>query len=146
MFLLLLFFSALILFTLRSSISESLFTFFAPLTKIFAFHSPIKLLKLTLWISKGHNNFSENLSPIYRIISEKLFFKTPKLYKEWMGSLTTLPPSNFAVFTALSFVVACKELKIAQAAQINQIFQFNRELKQRRRWRQRERQKGNRLD
>ena len=39
-----------------------------------------------------------------------------------MGSLTTLPPSNFAVFTALSFVVACKELKIAQAAQITKSF------------------------
>ena len=71
--------------------------------------------------------------------------KTPKLYKECMGSLTSLPHSNFAVFTALSFVIACKELKIAQAAQINQIFQFNRELKQRRRRQQRERQKGNRF-
>ena len=77
-----------------------------------------------------------------------MFLKTPKLYEECIGSLTSLPPSNFAVFTALSFVIASKELKIAQAAQINQIFQFNGELKQRprRRQRQRQRQKGSRLD
>ena len=62
------------------------------------------------------------MSPIYRIISEKLVLKTPKLYKECMGSLTSLPSSNFAVFTVLSFVVACKELKIAQAAQITKSF------------------------
>ena len=80
----------------------------------------------------------------------EIIFENPELYKECMGSLTSLPPSNFAVFTALSFVIACHELKIAQAAQINQMLQFNGELKQRRRRRQRqrerERQKGNRSD
>ena len=41
------------------------------------------------------------------------------------GSLTFLPPSNFAVFDAdIYFNTACKELKIAQIAQLNQLFQL----------------------
>ena len=36
------------------------------------------------------------LSSIHRIVSEKLCMKNSKLYKECMGSLTFLPPSNFA--------------------------------------------------
>ena len=41
------------------------------------------------------------------------------------GSLTFLLPSNLAVLMAnISFNVACKELKIAQIAQLNQVFQL----------------------
>ena len=41
------------------------------------------------------------------------------------GSLTFLPPSNFAVLMSnISFNTACKELKIAQIARLNQLFQL----------------------
>ena len=42
------------------------------------------------------------------------------------GSVTFLPPSNFTVFDNLiiSFNIACKELEIAQIAQVNQLFQL----------------------
>ena len=41
------------------------------------------------------------------------------------GLLTFLPHSNFAVLmAAISFVIACVVLKIAQIAEISQIIQF----------------------
>ena len=41
---------------------------------------------------------SENSSPKYRTVSEKLSFKNSKSdYKECMGSLTFLPSRNFTV-------------------------------------------------
>ena len=41
------------------------------------------------------------------------------------GSLTFLPPRNFAVLmTDISFNIAYKELKIAEIAQLNQLFQL----------------------
>ena len=44
------------------------------------------------------------------------------------GSLTFLPPSNLTVFDAwfsdISFNIACKELKIAQLAEVNQLTQL----------------------
>ena len=44
------------------------------------------------------------------------------------GSLTFLPPSNLAVFDGwvsdISFNIACKELKIAQLAEVNQLTQL----------------------
>ena len=50
------------------------------------------------------NSFGENLETLQRIY----------------GLIKVLPPSNFVV---ISFVIACKERKIAQIAQINQISQ-----------------------
>ena len=51
--------------------------------------------------------------------------KNSKLYKESMGSQMFLALSNFAVLeAAISFVITCKELKIAQLALINQLFQL----------------------
>ena len=53
----------------------------------------------------------ENLSPIYRMVSDKLSLKNSKINKECLGSLTFLPPSNFAVFDGCySFVNNWKEL------------------------------------
>ena len=53
----------------------------------------------------------ENLSPIYRMVSDKLSLKNSKINKECLGSLTFLPPSNFAVFDGCySFVTNWKEL------------------------------------
>ena len=40
------------------------------------------------------------------------------------GSLTFLPPSNFAVFDGRYSLQYCKELKISQIAQLNQLFQL----------------------
>ena len=41
------------------------------------------------------------------------------------GSLTLLPPSNFAVLMAdISINIACKQLKIEQIGQLNQLFQL----------------------
>ena len=46
---------------------------------------------------------SENLSPIYPIVSDKFSSKNLKLNKECMGSLSFLPPSNYAVFGGCYF-------------------------------------------
>ena len=38
------------------------------------------------------------------------------------GLINVMPPSNFAVsMTAISFVIACKKLKIAQIVQVNKL-------------------------
>ena len=45
------------------------------------------------------------------------------------GSLSFLPPINFTVFMAsISFNFACKEMKIAQIAQVNQLFQLRAQI------------------
>ena len=41
---------------------------------------------------------------MYRIVSEKFFWKNPELYKECVSSLTFLPPSNFVVFDCYYFL------------------------------------------
>jgi len=56
------------------------------------------------------------------MVSEKFSSKNSKFYREIYGPLTFLPHSNFAVFD-ISFNFACKELKIAQIAQLNQLYQ-----------------------
>jgi len=67
----------------------------------------------------------ENLSPIYQIASEKLSLKKLKSLKKCMSSLAFCYPAilQFSV-VAISIVIACKELKITQIVQINQLFQL----------------------
>ena len=67
----------------------------------------------------------ENLSLIYRIISEKFSLKKSKLSTKCMGFQHLCHPViwQFSV-VPISFVVAHKELKIAQIAQINQLFKL----------------------
>ena len=62
----------------------------------------------------------ETLSSLNQMVSEKFSFKTSKCLRRMYGSLTFLPPSNFAV----CFNMACKGLKIAQIAHVNQLFQL----------------------
>ena len=52
--------------------------------------------------------------------------KNSKLYKQCMSSLTRFCHPAISQFSmaAVSFVIACKELKIGQIAQINQLFQL----------------------
>ena len=67
--------------------------------------------------------FSHNVSPIHGMVSEKFFSKNSKFYRGCTAHLTFLPPSNFAVLMSdISFNTAYKDLKIAQIAQLNQLF------------------------
>ena len=60
---------------------------------------------------------SENLSPIYPIVSEKFFLKNPRIYKECMSSLTFFLPVILQFLIAVIFFVTdCKERKLAQTA------------------------------
>ena len=62
---------------------------------------------------------SENLSPIYQIVSEKFLLKNPKIYKELMYELTKVichPVILHFLIAAIFFVTDCKELKFAQTA------------------------------
>ena len=65
---------------------------------------------------------SENLSQINWIVLEKFFSKNLKIYKECMSLLTfCLPVILQFLIAAITFVTDCKELKLAQAAKINQL-------------------------
>ena len=65
---------------------------------------------------------SENLSQINWIVLEKFFLKNLKIYKECMSLLTFCLPVIFQfLIAAIIFVTDCKELKLAQAAKINQL-------------------------
>ena len=51
------------------------------------------------------------------------FLKNSKFYRGCTAHLTFLSLSNFAVLMSdISFNTACKDLKIAQIAQLNQLF------------------------
>lgn len=50
----------------------------------------------------------------------EIIFENLETLQRIYGLIKVLPPSNFVV---ISFVIACKERKIAQIAQINQISQ-----------------------
>ena len=68
---------------------------------------------------------SENLSPMYRIVSEKFFLKNPQIYKKCLSSLAfCLPAISQCLIAPVFSVIDCKELKLSQTAQINQLFQF----------------------
>ena len=60
---------------------------------------------------------SENLSPIYRRVSEKFSFNNSKFYKECM-TLTFFchPAISQFLMADISFNIACKELKTAKIA------------------------------
>ena len=62
---------------------------------------------------------SENLSPIYQIVSEKFLLKNSKIYKELMNELINdishLVILQFLIAT-IFFVTDCKELKLARTA------------------------------
>ena len=58
------------------------------------------------------------MSPIYRIVSEKLSSENSTLYKERMGFF------HPAISQFSMAAITRKELKIAQIAQINKLFQF----------------------
>ena len=75
----------------------------------FSFSSHLSEYRKSITISV----ICESWSPIYQIVSGKLSLENSKLYKECMCSLMFLP---------ISFVITCKELKIAQIPQINQIY------------------------
>ena len=83
----------------------------------YAFHSLIKLIKLTLWISKEHNNFNclcKFEADIPNNFEEINFEKLETLQRIY-GLIFVLQPSNFEVSTTgIPFVIACKKLKIAQ--------------------------------
>ena len=62
---------------------------------------------------------SENLSPIYQIVSEKFLLKNPKIYNELMHELTNVichPVILQFLIAAIFIVTDCKELKFAQTA------------------------------
>ena len=60
---------------------------------------------------------------------EKFSFKDSKFYKECMAHYLFCHPFNFTVFMAsISFNFACKEMKIAQIAQVNQLFQLRAQI------------------
>ena len=69
--------------------------------------------------------FSENLSPIHRMVPEKLSSKSSKFYRGCRAHELFYHPkiSQFLV-AHISFNTVCKELKIAQIAQLNQLFQL----------------------
>ena len=58
------------------------------------------------------------------MVSDKLPLKNSKLYKECMGSLVFGHLATSQLSKAIFFAIACKELKIAQIAQIKQLFQL----------------------
>ena len=59
------------------------------------------------------------------MLSEKFSFKKSKFYNRMYGSLTLLPPINFAVLDGSYFLhIAFNKLKIAQIVYVNQLFQF----------------------
>ena len=67
---------------------------------------------------------AKNLRAVYRMVSEKFFWKNWKFYKEcivhWL--FCNLDISQFSM-PNISLNIACKELKIAPIArQVNQIF------------------------
>ena len=65
-----------------------------------------------------------NLSPIPRMVSEKFSSKNSKFYRECMAhQLFCHPAISQFLMTDISFNPACKELKIAQIAHLNQLFQ-----------------------
>ena len=60
---------------------------------------------------------SDDLGPIYQIVSEKFSSKNSQIYKEWMSSLTFCHPVILQfLMAAIFFVTYCKELKLAQTA------------------------------
>ena len=60
---------------------------------------------------------SENLSPMYQIVSEKFSLKNPKIYKESMSSLMFFHPVLLQfLIAAIFFVTDCKELKLEKTA------------------------------
>jgi len=56
------------------------------------------------------------------MVKKKLSLEKSKLYKKCMGSLTFLPPNNFAVFDDCYFL--CYHLQRTQIVQINQLSQL----------------------
>ena len=70
--------------------------------------SPMKLIKRNSWIqywkSITISVISKNLSPIYQIVWEKFFSKTPKFTKNVWAYINVLPPRNFAVFNCRYFL------------------------------------------
>ena len=80
--------------------------------------------KMKFWILKGNGNFSY----LWKFEPDKLnsfgevFLKNLKIYKECMSLLTfCLPVILQFLIAAIIFVTDCKELKLAQAAKINQL-------------------------
>ena len=62
---------------------------------------------------------------MYPMVSEKFNFKNSKVYEECMAHYLFCHPavSKFSM-ADISFNIACKEVKIAQIAQVNQLFQL----------------------
>ena len=83
----------------------------------------MKLITWNFWILKEHNSFSylwKVESDILDSFGEILFEKLQNLQRMY-ELINVLPPSNFAVFSAIFFVTDCKELKLAQTVLINQL-------------------------
>ena len=79
----------------------------------------------TLNIERTVLVFSENLSPIHRKVSEKFSSKNSKFYRGCMAHYLFCHPAIAQFLMAvISFNTACKALKIAQIAQLNQVFQL----------------------
>lgn len=88
----------------------------------YSFHSLIKLLKYTFWISKEQNNFSYlwKCEPNILNRSGGIIFEKVKTLQRMYGLDWFLQLS----MASISFDIACKELKLAQIAQINHAFQL----------------------
>ena len=66
----------------------------------YAYHYLMMLIKWNLWILKGHNSFSYlgNFEPNTLNGFGEILFQKLEILQRMNGSLTFLPPSNFAVF------------------------------------------------
>lgn len=62
------------------------------------------------------------MSPICRIVSEKLSFRTQNFNKECVGSETFLPPSRLAVFDSCYFLYYCLQRAENCTKKIDQLY------------------------
>ena len=68
---------------------------------------------------------SGNLSPIHRMVSEKFSSKYSKFNRECMAHHLLCRPAISQFLMADIYInIACKQLKIEQIAQLNQLFQL----------------------
>ena len=102
-------------------IGESLFTRFAALTHNLSLSDDANKIKNSeYWKGITVSVTPEILSPIRRIVWEKFSSKNSKFYRE---SINCHPAISQFLMADISLNIACKELEIAQIAQLNQFFQ-----------------------